>query len=257
MNLSAGQVETVEYYLLTWELKYRDFYDEILDHYCTDIENQMKTGFGFDDAFDKTNQKFSKYYYAQNIRFAEPKHHYGPKAFEAEYVDGYRKTFKTKLKSYFLDVFRTYQIGFFGVLVMFFYYCFTSNIFISSRLLMITLHLPSAIIFMVMMKEQNKQGFQWNWKLLFFIQAEDLDKKRSRLFRNVKIGVLQEFFILPITLMPLLAPSIMNLNKVFNAYLSNEIKTLVLSLFFLYFGIVLKLLLESVSSWNLLRFKQI
>ncbi len=129
MKLNASQIETIEYYLLTWELKYKDFYDEILDHYCTDIENQMKTGLSFDDAFDKTNQVFSKYYYAQIIRFQEPIHHYGPKAFEAEYVDGYRKTFKTKLKNHFLNIFRTYQIGFLGALVMFFYYCFSNNVF--------------------------------------------------------------------------------------------------------------------------------
>lgn len=255
MKLNTSQIETIEYYLLTWELKYKDFYDEILDHYCTDIESQMKAGLSFDDAFDKTNQVFSKYYYAQIIRFQEPRHHYGPKAFEAEYVDGYRKTFKAKLKNHFLNIFRTYQIGFLGALVMFFYYCFSNNVFLSTTLLMAILYLPSIIIFLVMLREQSKQGFAWSWKSLFFIQENDINRKRSKLFRNVKIGVLQEFFLLPITLMPLYVPSIMNANKLFNSYLSSELKTLILSLFFIYFGIVLKLLLESVNSWNLLKFK--
>jgi hypothetical protein len=255
MKLNASQIKTIEYYLLTWELKYKDFYDEILDHYCTDIENQMEAGFSFDDAFDKTNQVFSKYYYAQFIRFKEPIHHYGPKAFEAEYVDGYRKTFKAKLKNHFFNIFRTYQIGFLGALVMFFYYCFSNKIFLSTTLLMAILYLPSIIIFLVMLREQSKQGFAWSWKSLFFIPENDINHMRSKQFRNVKIGVLQEFFLLPITLMPAFVPSIMNANKTFDSYLSSELKTLILSLFFIYFGIVLKLLLESLNSWNLLKFK--
>ncbi len=40
MKLNASQIETIEYYLLSWELKYKDFYDEILDLYCTDIERK-------------------------------------------------------------------------------------------------------------------------------------------------------------------------------------------------------------------------
>ena len=106
-----------------------------------------------------------------------------------------------------------------------------------------------------MLREQSKQGFGWSWKSLFFTQENDINHKRSKLFRNVKIGVLQEFFLLPITLMPLYIPSLMNANKLFDGYLSSELKTLILSLFFIYFGIVLKLLLESINSWNLLKFK--
>jgi hypothetical protein len=255
MKLNASQIETIEYYLLSWELKYKDFYDEILDHYCTDIESQMKAGLTFDDAFDKTNQLFSKYYYAQFIRFKEPLHHYGPKAFEAEYVDGYRKTFKTKLKNHFFDIFRTYQIGFLGALVIFFYYFFSNNVFLSTTLLMAILYLPSIIILILMTREHSKEGFAWSWKSIFFTQENDINHKRSKLFRNVKIGVLQEFFLLPITLMPFYVPLLMNVNKFFNGYLSSELKTLILSLFYIYFGIVLKLLLESVNSWNLLKFK--
>jgi hypothetical protein len=106
-----------------------------------------------------------------------------------------------------------------------------------------------------MTREHSKEGFAWGWKSIFFTQENDINHKRSKLFRNVKIGVLQEFFLLPITLMPFYVPLLINVNKFFNGYLSSELKTLILSLFYIYFGIVLKLLLESVNAWNLLKFK--
>ena len=260
MTLSAEYIETIEQYLLSWELKYREFYDEILDHYCTDIERQMNDGFNFDVAFEQTNQKFSKYYYTQKNGpewINEVTHHYGPKAFEAEYVDGFRKTFNQKFKVYFLDAFRTYRIGFFGTLGMLFFYCFSNHIFESKAIFIAILYVPLITYYFAIINEWVKNGNKYKLSLLFFTKNEDMiEKKRSKLFPNVKLGILQQYFMLPMTLLPLYVPTILNLNKLINSTLSIEIKTGLLTLYFVYSWVVIRLITENTSAWNLMKFKK-
>jgi len=41
MKLTPQQIETIEYYILSWDVKYRDFYEEILDHFISAVEHIM------------------------------------------------------------------------------------------------------------------------------------------------------------------------------------------------------------------------
>ncbi len=260
MTLSAEYIETIEQYLLSWELKYREFYDEILDHYCTDIEGKMSSGLSFDEAFEQTDQKFSKYYYGQQNGFSwarEVQHHYGPKAFEAEYVDGFRKTFRQKLRIYFFDAFRTYQVGFFGVLAMLFYYCFVNHIFTSKGLYLMIIYLPILVLYAAIFGEWVKNGHRFEFKLLFFTQKEEkLDQKRNKLFSNVKLSILQQYFMLPLVLLPVYVRPILNVIPLTNIEYSNEIKTIILTLYFIYSWVVIRLITENTSTWNLIKFNK-
>lgn len=260
MTLSAEYIETIEQYLLSWELKYREFYDEILDHYCTDIERQMNDGLNFDDAFGQTNQKFSKYYYGQKNGpewVNEVQYHYGPKAFEAEYVDGFRKTFSQKFKAYFLDAFRTYRIGFLGVLSMSFYFCFINNIFPTKDSYWMIIYLPIIIIYFILISEWIKNGHKLNIKSLFWVKEEEMLKmKKNKLLPNVKYGVLTQFFILPLILLPYYVQIIFRSNIFVSLEVSAVIKTFILSLYFTYSWVIIRLLMENTSSWNLMKFKK-
>lgn len=63
MKLTENQLQIIETYLLSWELQFRDFYDEMFDHFCTEIEQRMSNGTSFDDALGETSYLFSGHEY--------------------------------------------------------------------------------------------------------------------------------------------------------------------------------------------------
>ena len=58
MKLTPSQLATIETYLLSWELQFRDFYDEMFDHFCSEIEQRMSAGTTFENALAETSSLF-------------------------------------------------------------------------------------------------------------------------------------------------------------------------------------------------------
>lgn len=87
MKLTETQLETIETYLLSWELQFRDFYDEMFDHFCTEIEQRMSAGTTFENALAETSYLFNSHKY-RGDKYA------GPKAYEMEWFD--ERTAKNK-----------------------------------------------------------------------------------------------------------------------------------------------------------------
>jgi hypothetical protein len=83
MQLTEIQLATIETYLLSWELQFRDFYDEMFDHFCTEIEQRMSDGTSFDNAFADTSYLFDSHSY-QGDKYA------GLKAYEMEWFDKHK-----------------------------------------------------------------------------------------------------------------------------------------------------------------------
>jgi hypothetical protein len=87
MQLTETQLQTIETYLLSWELQFRDFYDEMFDHFCTEIEQRMSNGTSFDNALADASYLFSEHKY-KGDKYA------GLKAYEMEWFD--KRTAKNK-----------------------------------------------------------------------------------------------------------------------------------------------------------------
>lgn len=100
MKLTPSQIETIETYLLSWGLEYQDFYEEILDHFVSDIEQRIKEE-DFETAFTQTKATFS------NKKF---KGAFGLKAFEAEYIYGIQQELKKKLRLKMKEQFTSWRI---------------------------------------------------------------------------------------------------------------------------------------------------
>jgi hypothetical protein len=86
MQLTKTQLATIETYLLSWELQFRDFYDEMFDHFCTEIEQRMSTGTSFDNALAETSYLFDSYEFKEGFNTK----YYGLKAYEMEWFGKYK-----------------------------------------------------------------------------------------------------------------------------------------------------------------------
>jgi hypothetical protein len=115
MKLSETQIAEIEKYILDCEIEYREFFDEMLDHFVTDIEAQMKDGSDFYSAFHITAGKFS------GKSFDKRKHseYFGLKAFEMESIYDYERSYKSAFWKQVLLQFYTYRILFWVFFVFF------------------------------------------------------------------------------------------------------------------------------------------
>lgn len=89
MKLTEPQIAEIEKYILDWEIEYREFFDEMLDHFVSDIESQLNSGSDFYTAFHITAEKFS------GKIFSKHKHteYHGLKAFEMESIYDFQKSY--------------------------------------------------------------------------------------------------------------------------------------------------------------------
>lgn len=83
MKLAPSQIETIELYLLSHELRDRDFYNEILDHFIVTLENKLDQGEEFDYAFPELTYEFADFSYKANWMSPE---YFGLKGRENEFL---------------------------------------------------------------------------------------------------------------------------------------------------------------------------
>lgn len=135
-KLNNEQIEQVESYLLDWELQYRDFYDEMLDHFCLEIESKLDLG--FEEAFAQTTHLFAEYEFTVNKNISwlvnETTYH-GVKAMEMERAVGmqnfYQKQYWQEMKKQILS----WRVLVWGMVFFVFYTKFSQG-------LRIELHFP-------------------------------------------------------------------------------------------------------------------
>lgn len=83
MKLTKDQIETIEYYILGWEVICEPFYEEFLDHYISLVEEKMASGDGFQEAHYSVSHIFAEERF-KTTRFGPVQ--YGPKALEAAFL---------------------------------------------------------------------------------------------------------------------------------------------------------------------------
>jgi hypothetical protein len=196
MKLTTQQIEKIEHYLLDWGLEYKDFYDEVLDHFISKIEIYLDDETDFDSAFVLTKRDFSGKKFKDN---------YGLKAFEAEFEYGLQQRVKRDIRTRMKNQFSTWRILVWGFVAWLFYkYSLEQN----DNYLVVILTLILFFQLYVMYKT-----IDWNKNLLnsrWLLPKEELsihnrktqylyDKTRSKvLIKNTVLFV--PFFIMSLNL---------------------------------------------------------
>jgi hypothetical protein len=83
MKLSSQQIEKIVSYLNSLQLNFQEFYDEMLDHYCTAVENRMNQGESFDEARIAISHELAEDVYSPSKVGSS---FYGPKAMEMRFL---------------------------------------------------------------------------------------------------------------------------------------------------------------------------
>ena len=105
MKLNESQIADIQKYIFVWEIEYKSFYDEMLDHFIADIEAQMENGEEFYPAFNNTSNKFTgKVISSKNTEY------YGLKAFEIEATTTYAKSYSSMQNQALLNQVTSWRI---------------------------------------------------------------------------------------------------------------------------------------------------
>ncbi|MCP9764856.1 hypothetical protein [Lacihabitans soyangensis] len=80
MKLTDSQIAEIEKYFNSCELTFKEFYDEMFDHFCSEIEYKMNESKSFEESFNEVHENFNSY--KQKVRLGEISEFYGLKALE-------------------------------------------------------------------------------------------------------------------------------------------------------------------------------
>lgn len=156
MKLTETQLQTIETYLLSWELQFRDFYDEMFDHFCLEIEQRMSNGTSFDDTLAETSYLFNKHEFRAN-KIA--KKYRGIKAYEMEWLDKH----KSKNKELVINEFKRYILR--SKLLAWALACFAVyqlSVYFNQPKLGVFMMIPAVILSIdTQIKLKTWRGFTW------------------------------------------------------------------------------------------------
>lgn len=116
MKLNESQIAEIEKYFSDWNLVYKDFHDEMFDHYCTEIETKMDKGIDFHQAFNETHQQFENL--EEKVSYGEITSVYGLKALESSQYSAVDKKVKGEYFKFILKQLFSLRILFWVVFVI-------------------------------------------------------------------------------------------------------------------------------------------
>lgn len=98
MKLTKEQIEIIERYILDEGVRSKYFFEEILDHYCSLVENKMTGGLDFNEAHVEVSEVFVSYQEPYGLFGQFPK--YGLEALELRFRKLERTAVLNELKSF-------------------------------------------------------------------------------------------------------------------------------------------------------------
>ena len=110
MKLTNKQITEIENYISSWNLVYKEVYDEMLDHYCSEIETQMEKGIDFYSAFTDAHRQFENL--EQKVSYGEITEVYGLKALESSQYSAIDKKVKKEYFKFSLKHLLSFRIVF-------------------------------------------------------------------------------------------------------------------------------------------------
>ena len=179
MKLTETQIAEIEKYILDWEIEYREFFDEMLDHFVTDIEGQMNNGSDFYSAFRITAGKFS------GKTFDKRKHekYFGLKAFEMESIYDFQKSYNQLAINVFKNQALSFRVFIWGCIGYFLF----QNFILVARPIFTGFYIgalfQTVIIFFI-----SKPRFSFN--KFKNIKDLNLNERKNLLKSKMKIGAM-------------------------------------------------------------------
>ncbi len=110
MKLTTDQIAEIEKYISSWNLVYKEVYDEMIDHYCSEIETKMAEGIEFHTAFNESHKQFEKL--EKKVSYGEITEVYGLKALEASQYSAIDKKIKIDYFKFCLKQILSFKIVF-------------------------------------------------------------------------------------------------------------------------------------------------
>ncbi|MFC3811574.1 hypothetical protein [Lacihabitans lacunae] len=110
MKLTNKQITEIENYISSWNLVYKEVYDEMLDHYCSEIETQMEKGIDYYSAFTDAHRQFENL--EQKVSYGEITEVYGLKALESSQYSAIDKKIKKEYFKFSLKHLLSFRIVF-------------------------------------------------------------------------------------------------------------------------------------------------
>jgi hypothetical protein len=104
MKLNESQIAEIEKYFNSCELTFKEFYDEMFDHFCSEIEHKMNESKSFEESFNEVHENFDSY--KQKVRLGEISEFYGLKALEYQQAMYFDRNIK---KEYFQSLVKNFS----------------------------------------------------------------------------------------------------------------------------------------------------
>jgi hypothetical protein len=104
MKLTDSQIDEIVKYFDSCELTFKEFYDEMLDHFCSEIEHKMNESKSFEESFNEVHENFDSY--KQKVRLGEISEFYGLKALEYQQAMYFDRNIK---KEYFKSLVKNFS----------------------------------------------------------------------------------------------------------------------------------------------------
>ncbi|AWV99238.1 hypothetical protein [Arcticibacterium luteifluviistationis] len=180
MKLTKPQIEAIELYLLDWGLEYQDFYDEVLDHFVSRIEDCLENYESFEEAFMEVKNDFAGRSF---------KHYRGLKAFEMEYAENIKKELKKSFLKKMLLQLTSFRLVFWLLALFLVYQFFESSNEIFLWPLMLTFGgLYVSPIFLIGFEDLFKKSSRW----LSSEETELGKRKKHSLFKKTHQRILMQ-----------------------------------------------------------------
>jgi hypothetical protein len=104
MKLNESQIAEIEKYFNSCELTFKEFYDEMFDHFCSEIEHKMNENKSFEESFNEVHENFDSY--KQKVSLGEISEFYGLKALEYQQAMYFDRIIK---KEYFQSLAKNFS----------------------------------------------------------------------------------------------------------------------------------------------------
>jgi len=239
MKLNTDQIEEIEKYILDWEIEYKEFFDEILDHFITSIEQRMDDGEEFYNAFHSVVYTFS----GKEFQKTKIDTYYGLKAFEMEHLNLYEKELMRDLKKTILKQFTTFRIL---IWVLFCFSIFTFTKYIEQFWLMVlAIYFIQTIVILYLTKPK------FSLKKLLPSQSQSIEFKKKNLKSTFKVGAISTI-LMGISLLTI---NIFNLTNGYsdNSESNSVFKKIMIISFFIFSISILEILFKILKKVKLFK----
>ena len=165
MKFTAYQSEYITKYLIHQGLEYKEFIDEMHDHFCGSVEVKMNEGLNFHQAVSATKEEFNEEIYRPKLLPFFPKK--GLKAMERRFYESKKRESNTELERNFKATFFSIPNALVVCYVGLVFFLFSEYSLKNSSLIHFWIWPFHAVVFYVRKRIKGNLGYETGAKWLF------------------------------------------------------------------------------------------